>query len=363
MPAIDPLFDALLAHDATDLHLAVGHPPLLRRQGELSAFEAPPLSLEQLERLLFELLDDERRAAFDRNHDLDFAYSYGDRARFRANYFLERHGPAAVFHCIPARRLDTEELGLPQVVLRLTARPAGLLLVTGNAGSGKTTTMAALVAHLNRTRSASIVTIEDPVEFVHTPQRSEITHREIGLDTPSFAVALRAARREGADVVVVGRLDDDEAMILSLELAAAGVLVLATLQATTVTTSLERILDAVPSAEALRLRGLLGEALAGVVGQQLVPRADGLGRVAAHEILVASPAVTAALREGRPAALVGLMDAGLREGMQTMDVALAQLVAAGVITSVEALERAHDKQVFARSLSSPSHLAQPGDPP
>ncbi|MBN2195107.1 MAG: PilT/PilU family type 4a pilus ATPase [Polyangiaceae bacterium] len=348
MPAIDPLFDDLLDRGGSDLHLAVGHPPLVRLAGELAPLAAEPVSIEQMEQLLFELLDDERRNAFESLYDLDFAYSYGSRARFRANYFFELNGPAAVFHHISNRSLDPTELGIPPVVLDLARRPAGLVLVAGTAGSGKTTTLAAMVSHLNQTRSASILTIEDPVEFVHTPVCSEITHREIGFDAPSFRDALCSATREGADVVVIGRLDDSETMVRALELAAAGTLVLSTMQSGTVTATVERFIDAAPVADESQVRSLLGEAIAGVVAQQLVPRADGRGRAAAHEILVSSPAVAAAIREAKTAALVNLMHAGVREGMQTMDTALERLVAAGTITARDALERAQDKQSFAR---------------
>ncbi len=348
MPTIDALFDELLRRGASDLHLSVGHPPLVRLRGELTTLDAPTVTLERMEQLLFELLDDERRSFFEQHHDLDFAYTYGDQARFRANYFIQRRGPAAVFRTIPGQHLDAAELALPPSVTALAELRSGLVLVTGPTGSGKTTTLAAMVAHINRTRDAHVLTLEDPVEFVHAPNRCLITHREIGLDSPSFPDALRSALRENADVILVGSLETPETMRPVLDLAGSGTLVLATIHTSAVGATVERFVNAFSPAEQSQVRSLLADALAGIISQQLLRRADGTGRVAAFEVLVANPAVAAAIRECRTEAFSGLIQAGAREGMQTMDQSLEQLVAAGVVRARDALERVHDKQSFAK---------------
>lgn len=348
MPVIDTLFDELLRRGASDLHLSVGHPPLVRLRGELTPLDGEPITVERMERLLFELLDDERRSYFEEQRDLDFAYTHGDKARFRANYFAKLTGPAAVFRTIPSHHLDAHELGLPASVIALAELPSGLILVTGPTGSGKTTTLAAMISHINRTRNAHVLTLEDPVEFVHTPNRCLITHREIGLDSPSFPHALRSALTENADVILVGSLEDAETMRSVLDLAASGTLVLATIHTSAVGATVERFIHAFPAAHQTQIRALLANALAGIISQQLLRRADGAGRVAAFEVLVANPAVAAAIRECRPESFPSLIQAGAREGMQTMDMSLEKLVADGVIRARDALERVHDKQGFAK---------------
>lgn len=348
MPAIDTLFNDLLAREASDLHLAVGHPPLVRLRGELVPLDTAPITLERMEQLLFELLDDERRTHFELQRDLDFAYAHGERARFRANYFHKLTGPGAVFRTIPSQQLDATELALPPAVLDLAGRPSGLVLVTGPTGSGKTTTLAAMVAHINRTRAVHVLTIEDPVEFVHASDRALVTHREVGLDVPSFAEALCTAQRENADVVLVSSLEDPTTMRMTLDLAAGGVLVLATIHTSAVGATVERFVGTFPKQEQAQVRTLLADALAGVVSQQLLRRADGTGRVAAFEVLIANPAVAAAVREARPEAFPSLIQAGVRDGMQTMDASLEALVASGTVSARDALERVHDKQGFAK---------------
>jgi twitching motility protein PilT len=228
MPEIDALFDEMLAKGASDLHLSVGYPPMLRLKGDLVPTGAAPLDRQRIEKLLFEIIDGPTRQAFEETLDLDFAYALGDRARFRANFMFKTSGPGAVFRTIPTRILSATELGLPPSIVALAERRAGLVLVTGPTGSGKSTTLAAMISHINATRAGHILTIEDPVEFVHQPIRCQVTHREVGIDTPSFADAIRSAGRENADVILVGELRGPETMRLALQLASFGILIFAT---------------------------------------------------------------------------------------------------------------------------------------
>ena len=358
MPAIDTFFDELLRRGGSDLHLSVGHPPMARLRGELVALTEHAVTMEQIEQLLYQLLDDDRRTSFERQRGLDFAYTYGERARFRASYFMKHTGPAAVFRTIPSHQLDARELSIPPAVFDLAVRRSGLVLVAGPAGSGKTTTLAAMVSHINHTRRAHVLALEDPVEFVHTPQRCLVTHREIGLDSRSFADALRSALRENADVVLVGSLEDPRTMRSVLDLAISGTMVLATIPASTVADAVERFVGAFATNEQPQIRALFADALAGVISQQLLRRADGSGRVAAFEVLIANPAVAAAIRERRSESLAGLIQAGTREGMQTADMSLQTLVAAGVVRARDALERVHDKQGFAKIPAVAERLGQ-----
>lgn len=348
MPAIDRYFDALLEREGSDLHLSVGYPPMVRLRGRLEPVDGEPITRERMETLLLELLDAERRRDFEERHDLDFAYAYGTRARFRANYLVKTSGMGAVFRTIPSKIPTVEQLGLPEAIVRLAERRAGLVLVTGPTGSGKSTTLAALVAHINHTRPGHILTIEDPVEFVHAPVRCLVTHREVGLDTPSFADAIRSAGRENADVILVGELRGQETMRLALSLASFGVLVFATVHTNSAASTIDRFVNAFPNSQQGAIRGMLSDALAGIVAQQLLRSADGTRRVAAHEVLVNTPGVSAAIRESKTTLLPSLMQAGMRDGMQTMDRALEKLMTSGVITPADALARAIDKDSFAK---------------
>ncbi len=348
MPAIDRLFDELLSRGGSDLHLSVGYPPTIRSKGDLVALSRQPLTREDVSRLLDELLDDKRRALFEERHDLDFAYAYGDKARFRANYLEKTTGPGAVFRTIPSKVLTAEVLGLPQSIIALAERRAGLVLVTGPTGSGKSTTLAAMISHINSTRFGHILTIEDPVEFVHEPIRCQITHREVGVDSPSFADAIRSAGRENADVILVGELRGPETMRLALQLASFGILIFATVHTNSAAATIDRFVNAFPAAQQPQIRGMLSDSLAGIVAQQLLKRADGSGRIAVHEILVGNTAIASTIREAKTAMISSLIQAGAREGMQSMDATLDRLVQAGTVTPRDALDRALDKESFAR---------------
>ena len=348
MAAIFPLFDQLLAEKGSDLHLSVGYPPMIRKHGELVPLDAPALTVPSVEKLLQEIVDEPRWQKFRDEWDLDFAYGYETKARFRANYLMKTTGPGAVFRTIPSKVLTAKELNLPEACLRLAERRAGLVLVTGPTGSGKSTTLAAMLDYINTTRPGHILTIEDPVEFVHQPKRCLITHREVGLDTPSFQDAIRSAGRENADSILVGELRGAETMRLALQLASFGVLIFATVHTNSASATIERFVNAFPSEQQPQIRGLLADSLAGIVAQQLLRRAEGGGRVAAHEILVSNMGVASAIRESKTAMLPSLMQAGAREGMQTMDACLLKLLQAGTITAADAMEKALDKESFAR---------------
>jgi len=348
MPAIDRLFDELITRGGSDLHLSVGYPPMMRLRGDLVPLASEPLTAAQMERLLFELIEDERREAFLRTHDLDFAYGYGDKARFRANFLFKTTGIGAVFRTIPTKVLSAEQLGLPPSVITLAQRRAGLVLVTGPTGSGKSTTLAAMIAHINATRAGHILTIEDPVEFVHHPIRCQITHREVGLDSPTFSDAIRSAGRENADVILIGELRGPETMRLALQLASFGVLIFATVHTNSASATIDRFVNSFPSAQQPQIRGMLADSLAGIVAQQLLKRMDGSGRIAVQEVLIGNTAVSACIRESKSAMIPNIIQAGAREGMQSMDGALERFMKDGLIAPQAALEKALDKESFAK---------------
>lgn len=346
--ALDEFFDVMLAEGASDLHLSVGYPPMLRASGRLVPIEGRPVIDEAgMESLLFELLTDERAAQFREVRDLDFAYDFGTRARFRCNYMYKSTGPGAVFRTIPSEILTAEQLGLPQTILDLADRDAGLVLVTGPTGSGKSTTLAAMLHHINHTREGHILTIEDPVEFVHQPAKCSITHREVGADCPSFADAIRSAGRENADVILVGELRGQETMRMALQLASFGILIFATVHTNSASSTIDRFINAFPARQQGAIRGMLAESLAGVVAQQLLRKRGG-GRVAVQEILVGTMAVGAAIREGKTSMLASLMQGGGKLGMQAMDPALYDLVKRELVDGEVAREKALDKAGFSK---------------
>ncbi|MEE9383056.1 MAG: PilT/PilU family type 4a pilus ATPase [Nannocystaceae bacterium] len=348
MPAIHRLFDLLLVHGGSDLHLKVGQPPTIRRRGDLVALEEGPIDGAEMVGLLDDLLDDEQRASYRDTHDLDFAYAYAEKARFRANYLTSTTGPGAVFRTIPTRILSAEELGLPPGLLRLVERRAGLVLVTGPTGSGKSTTLAAMISHRNHTTSGHILTIEDPVEFVHPPAKCQVTHREVGVDTRSYADAIRSAGRENADVILIGELREAETMRLALQLASFGILILATVHTNSAAATIDRFINSFPAMEQSGIRGMLSDSVAGIIAQQLLKTTDGKERVAVQEVLVGNTAVASAIRESKTTMIPSLIQAGGGDGMQSMDVALEHLVSTEKVTAADALDKALDKPTFAK---------------
>lgn len=319
-----------LRESASDLHLATGRVPTVRVDGRMRPLDLPPLQAETMRVLLGQMLSEEQRRQFEERHDLDLALALPDAPRCRVNVFEQLHGAGAVLRLLPQRVPSLEALGLGETFRRLLDVESGLLLVTGPTGSGKSTTLAALVDHLNRERELHILTLEDPLEFIHEPRRSQVSQREIPRHSPAFAQALRAALRQDPDVIMLGELRDLETIRLALTAAETGHLVLATLHTSSAAKSVDRIVDVFAGEEKAMVRSLLAESLQAVVSQVLVSRIGG-GRVAAHEILVATPAVRNLIREGKTAQLHSVMQTGVGQGMQTLDSSLQGLVARGQI--------------------------------
>jgi len=355
--AISKLFDRLLEKGGSDLHLSPGYPPMLRVRGQLTPDGDKPLSSADIEALLMPLLSPIQKETFSSTGDLDFAHAHGKAARFRANYMKKLTGTGAVFRAIPTKILTLDELKVPAGIRKLSEINAGLVLVTGPTGSGKSTTLAAMIDHINRTRSGHILTIEDPVEFVHTPQKCFITHKEVGEHVPTFLDAIRSAGRENADVILVGELRGAETMKAALQLASFGILIYATVHTNSAAATIDRYVNAFPADQQAQVRGLLADSLVGVVAQQLIPKADGKGRVAAHEILLGSLALTSLIREGKTQQIGSFIQSGQAEGMQGMDSSLEKLVASGTIKATDALEKALDKESFAKTPAIAAQLS------
>ena len=349
MARIDLLFDALINAGGSDLHLGIGYPPMMRQRGELLPMREDLLTTEEMEELLFEIASPEQQETITHALDLDFAYAYADKARFRANYFYKTTGLAAVFRTIPTKVLTLEDLRCPPAIRKLSDRQSGLVLVTGPTGSGKSTTLAAMIDHINKTRAGHVRTIEDPVEFGHTPQKAQITHREIGTHASTYAHAIRSAGREDPNVILIGELRTNETMKLALQLASFGVLVFATVHTNSAAATIDRIINAFPADEQPQVRGMLAESLVGIVAQQLLRTADNKRRVAVHEILIGSSALASMIRENKTFQIPSVMQSGQAQGMQTMDMALERYVRDGTVALENALEKAIDKESFAKA--------------
>jgi twitching motility protein PilT len=347
MAKIDQLLLDMREFNASDLHMVVGQPPKYRIDGEVRVVEGHDLLTEQtLGDYLFEICSDAQRESYQQSLDFDFAYGIEDQARFRCNYFFQRTGYGAVMRLIPTKILTLEELKLPPVLIQLTELRSGLVLVTGPTGSGKSTTLAAMIDHINRRYRKHIVTIEDPVEFVHQNNRSMITHREVGTHTQSFAAALRAVPRQDADVVLVGEMRDLETIGLAMSAASMGTLVYGTLHTNSAPKTIDRIIDVFPSEQQAQVRTMLAESIRGIVAQQLLRKKGGRGRVAANEILLGSHAVSNIIREGKIEKITSVLQSGRREGMQSMDDALEKFVRDDVVDGEDAYMKATEKQRF-----------------
>lgn len=350
MAKIDALFNYMIEHSASDLHLSTGTKPKIRKHGELEDLDQPELTNEYLRELLFEIATEEQKKAFNEKRDLDFAYEIKDVARFRANYFEQKRGIGAVFRVIPTKILSVEDLGLPDQILRLTQLSRGLVLVTGPTGSGKSTTLAALIDYVNANRKDHILTIEDPVEFVHNNKGCLVNHREIGNHTESFAAALRAALREDPDVILVGEMRDLETIELAITAAETGHLVFGTLHTSSAAKTIDRIIDAFPAGQQAQIRTMLSESLKGVICQQLMKRVDRPGRLAALEILFCKTAVANLIREGKTFQIPSIMQTSKGEGMQLLDQAIMDFLMQKKIAPDEAYLKANDKNAFERFL-------------
>jgi twitching motility protein PilT len=347
MPRIDDWLRALQAGSGSDLHLAASATPRMRAKGELAALEGEgPLADADLRALMREIVSEPQWQAYEDEGDLDFAYGIPGVARFRGNYLVQQHGAAAVFRIIPEKILSVEDLGLSQAIASLAELQKGLVLITGPTGSGKSTTLAAIIDSINRNQCRHIMTIEDPVEFVHQNRRSVVSHREVGAHTETFASAVRAAIRQDADVVLVGEMRDRETIQMAITAAEMGLLVFGTLHTNGATRTVDRIIDAFPSSEQNQVRLSLSESLAGVVAQQLLPSADGKGRVAVHEILLRTSGLPNVIREGNTIMLNSIIQSGRAQGMQAMDDALFAAAKAGTVRPYDAYLKAGDKARF-----------------
>jgi len=340
---IPELLGKLLEMQGSDLHLTAGTPPTVRVHGELERLDDyPPLTPRALQGMIYAILPQKMRERFEQELELDMSYSLPGRARFRVNVYMQRDAVGAVFRVIPFEIKGLDDLGLPPVAADLARFPRGFVVVTGPTGSGKSTTLAAMVDVVNRERAGHIMTVEDPIEFLHKHKTCVVNQREIGADTHSFAAALKHVLRQDPDVILVGEMRDLETISTAITAAETGHLVFATLHTQDAPQTIDRIIDVFPPHQQQQTRVQLSTTLQGVITQQLIPTVDGKGRVVAAEVMVATPGIRNLIREGKVHQIYSAMLAGGRFGMQTMDQALAQLVGKGSITLKVALERCHD---------------------
>lgn len=342
---INELLALCLEHNASDLHLSSGLAPLLRIDGDLKPLDYPPFTAVEFSQLLQYIMNEEQRASFVKNLEIDFSFSLAELVRFRVNVFQQERGLAAVFRVIPTTILSLQQLGLPSVIQTLLNKPSGLILVTGPTGSGKTTTLAAMIDHINEQQYHHILTIEDPIEFVHHSKKSLIHQREVGRDTLGFNEALRSALREDPDIILVGELRDLETMRLAMTAAETGHLVFATLHTNSATKAINRIIDVFPAAEKAMVRTMLSESLNAVIAQTLLKKTGG-GRVAALEIMLCNPALKHMIREDKIAQMTSVLQTGREEGMFTLDQHLAELVKNQIVAAETARSYALDKSKF-----------------
>lgn len=335
-----------LENRASDLHLSVGLPPAVRIHGDIEPMAYPPLTREDTHDLVYQIMNDRQKARFEETNDLDFSLDFGENGRFRVNAFMGHRGMGAVFRVIPSIIKSIEELGLPKTISKMGDYERGLVLVTGPTGSGKSTTLAALIDQINCQRRGHILTVEDPIEFVHQHKQCVVNQREVGPHTHSFSNALRAALREDPDVILVGEMRDLETISLAVSAAETGHLVFGTLHTSSAAQTIDRIIDVFPSHQQAQIRAQLSESLRGVVAQTLLKTANQRGRCAAVEILVATSAVRNLVREGKTFQLPSVIQTGFKEGMQTIEQSLSELVISGRVTQEEALSRAPDKEAF-----------------
>jgi len=353
MAQIDAFFKLMNEQGASDLHLVTGQQPVLRVQGELTRVKYKELNNDALKAMLYEIAPEDKVKVFEETGDVDFAYEIPGLARYRANFFEQKWGVAAVFREIPSDILTCEQLGLPPVVRKLASLPRGLVLVTGPTGSGKSTTLAAIVDEANRTRKDHILTVEDPIEFVHKSKEAVVNHREVGLHTRSFAAALRGALREDPDIILVGEMRDLETIALAIEASATGHLVFGTLHTTSAAKTVDRVIEVFPVNQQAQIRNTLADGLRAVVAQNLFKRIDKKGRVAALEIMIAIPAIRNLIRESKTFQIPSAMQTGKKYGMQTLDDAIMVLLQTKKISADDAYAKCNNKEMFRPYLKNP----------
>ena len=338
---------------ASDLHLTSGQPPALRIRGEIERIKYKILDNDDLRGMLYEIAPEQKIKQFEESGDIDFGYEIPGLARYRANFFMQKNGVGAVFREIPSAIMTADQLGLPEVVSKLATLPRGLVLVTGPTGSGKSTTLAAIVDVANRARKDHIITIEDPIEFVHQSQGCIVNHREIGVHTDSFSTALRGALREDPDIILVGEMRDLETISLAVEAASTGHLVFSTLHTSSAYKTVDRVIEVFPSSEQPLIRSTLSDGLRAVIAQTLFKRIDRKGRVVALEILIANPAVRNLIREGKTHQIPSMIQTGKKYGMILLDDSIMNLFTQGMISAEEAYAKSNDKGRFRPLLNAP----------
>ena len=353
MAKIDAFFKVMHEQGASDLHLIAGQQPVIRIRGDMERIKYHSLDNDELRAMLYEITPEHKIKQFEETGDVDFAYEILDLARYRANFFQQKYGLGAVFREIPSKILTCEALGFPSVIKKLATLPRGLVLVTGPTGSGKSTTLAAIVDEANRTRKDHIITIEDPIEFVHESKSCIVNHREVGLHTKSFSAALRGALREDPDIILVGEMRDLETISLAVEAASTGHLVFATLHTTSAPKTIDRIIEVFPANEQMQIRSTLADGIRAIIGQVLFKRIDRQGRCVALEILIATPAARNLIREAKTFQIPSVIQTGKKYGMQLLDDSIMELLNKGWIGSDEAYTKSNDKARFRPFLKKP----------
>ncbi len=358
MPSIDRLFKIMLEREGSDLHLLEGQPPKIREHGHMVALEGQPkLTGEALSTLLTEICPPARWEAYTQVGDVDFAYAMGETARFRANYFRHQFGHGAVFRVIPTKILTLEQLKAPPILTEIATYRRGLILITGPTGSGKSTTLAAVLDHINTEFALKMITLEEPIEFVHPHKKSIMIQREVGEDTDTFASGLRAATREDCDVILVGEMRDLETISLAISAAETGTLVFGTLHTNSAAKTIDRVVNVFPAEQQGQILSMLSTSLRAVVSQQLLRKADGAGRVAVHEILIVNTPARAAIRDGRISKIKQVIESGGKVGMVSLDTALLELVKKRLVKADDAYLKASNKKQFERMLESANPYA------
>jgi len=353
MAKIDAFFKLMNEQNASDLHLVSGQPPALRIRGDMERIKYKVLENDSLKAMLYEIAPEHKIKQFEETGDIDFGYEIPGIARYRSNFFMQRNGVGAVFRQIPEKIMTAEQLGLPSVISKLASLPRGLVLVTGPTGSGKSTTLAAIIDVANRTRKDHIITIEDPIEFVHKSQSCIVNHREVGIHTRSFSAALRGALREDPDIILVGEMRDLETISLAIEAASTGHLVFGTLHTMSASKTIDRIIEVFPSSEQAQIRSTLADGIRSVIAQVLFKRVDTRGLCAALEILIATPAARNLIREGKTHQIPSVIQTGRKYGMQLLDDAIMGLLDKGWIGADEAYAKSNDKGRFREFLKNP----------